>query len=99
MDFFRNLSKKFDMNGEIENKDKSLPLDKAIRDIEELFFYEKEGELYEFLLCAVEKPLIENVLYKTEGNQLRAAKVLGINRNTLHMKIKKLNIDVNRFKS
>ncbi|MFH1504067.1 MAG: helix-turn-helix domain-containing protein [Candidatus Omnitrophota bacterium] len=39
------------------------------------------------------------MLKKTEGNQLETAKILGINRNTLHTKIRKLNIDVDSFKS
>jgi len=40
----------------------------------------------------VEKPLITHVLRKTEGNQVRAASLLGINRNTLRKKIKELGI-------
>jgi DNA-binding protein Fis len=35
----------------------------------------------------VEKPLIEYVLTKTEGNQTKTANMLGINRNTLRKKI------------
>lgn len=58
----------------------------------------KEGELYKSMLAEIEKPLIESVLEKTEGNQLKTAKILGINRNTLHSKIRKLQIDVGRFK-
>jgi two-component system nitrogen regulation response regulator GlnG len=49
-------------------------------------------ELYKFVVNAVEKPLIESVLAKTRGNQYKAAQILGINRNTLHTKIKKLGI-------
>ena len=86
------------MNGEISNIDKSPSLANAIKDIEELFFHEKEGELYKFLLYSFEVSLLENILYKTEGNQLKAAKILGINRNTLRSKIKKLKIDVTRFR-
>ncbi len=83
---------------EAENQEKSERLVRALSDVEDFFLHKKEGELYEFLLNVVEKPLIENILCKTEGNQIRTAKILGINRNTLRMKIKKLNINVERFR-
>ena len=86
------------MPGENYNKDGSLPLAEAIRDVENFFFYEKEGELYQFLLTAMEKPLIENTLHRTKGNQLKTARILGINRNTLRTKIRKLKIDIGQFK-
>ena len=73
-------------------------LAKAIEDVENFFMQKKEGEIYKFLLAVIEKPLIEKVLYKTEGNQFKSAKILGINRNTLHAKIQKLNINVEDFK-
>jgi len=74
-------------------------LAKALEDVEDFFLREKEGKLYKFLLNVVEKPLIENVLRKTEGNQLKTAKILGINRNTLHSKIEKLKINIGDFRS
>ena len=37
---------------------------------------------------SVEKPLLESVLHKLQGNQSHAAQVLGINRNTLRKKMK-----------
>ncbi len=80
-------------------QNRSLMLAKAIEDVEDFFLREKEGKLYKFLLNVVEKPLIENVLRKTEGNQLKTAKILGINRNTLHSKIEKLKINVGDFRS
>lgn len=55
-------------------------------------------KLYRFILERIEKPLIEIVLNKTSGNQLQAARILGINRNTLHSKIKKFRIRVENFK-
>ena len=61
-------------------------------------YKEKKGVLYKSILEAVEKPLIEDVLERTEGNQLKAAKILGINRNTIRAKIKKFSIDPNRWK-
>jgi two-component system nitrogen regulation response regulator GlnG len=44
--------------------------------------------LYETVISEVEKALIRIVLNETGGNQLKAAKTLGINRNTLRTKIK-----------
>jgi len=52
--------------------------------------------LYYSVIEATEKPLIENTLKTTYGNQLKAAKILGINRNTLRSKIKKLGIELNK---
>lgn len=49
-------------------------------------------DLYNIVVSEVEKALISMVLKETEGNQLRAAKLLGINRNTLRSKIKSLGI-------
>jgi two-component system nitrogen regulation response regulator GlnG len=40
----------------------------------------------------VERPLLEFILERTSGNQLRAAQILGINRNTLRKKITMLGI-------
>jgi len=48
--------------------------------------------LYEIVLSEVEKALIMMVMKETGGNQIRAARLLGINRNTLRSKIKKLGI-------
>ena len=45
------------------------------------------GGLYAMVLRAVEKPLLEVVMRRTEGNQSRAAEWLGLNRNTLRKKL------------
>ncbi|MFA5099890.1 MAG: helix-turn-helix domain-containing protein [Candidatus Omnitrophota bacterium] len=65
----------------------------------ELIYAEKRGDLYKAVFDAVEKPVIEYVLAQTEGNQLKAARILGINRNTMRTKIRKLSIDTNRWKN
>ena len=52
------------------------------------------GDIYSMVIQRVEKPLITLVLKKTAGNQVRAASLLGINRNTLRKKIKELGIKV-----
>lgn len=69
-------------------------LDKLIQELAESCFFSKRKHLYKFIIEAAEKPLIERVLLETEGNQLQAAKILGINRNTLRSKIKKLGITI-----
>jgi two-component system, NtrC family, nitrogen regulation response regulator GlnG len=57
----------------------------------------EEGDLYANLLEHLERPLIELTLEKTGGNQLQAAALLGINRNTLRKKISALGIDPRRI--
>jgi DNA-binding protein Fis len=59
---------------------------------------EKSGILYKTVMAKVEKQLVDFVLEQTEGNQLKTARILGINRNTLRTKIKKLGIDIMRWK-
>ncbi|GBD43876.1 Nitrogen assimilation regulatory protein [bacterium HR40] len=53
--------------------------------------------IYHRILHEVERPLIERVLRFTGGNQLRAADILGLNRNTLRKKIRELEIHLPRF--
>ena len=47
-------------------------------------------------LALLERPLLAHVLALTGGNQLRAARMLGLNRNTLRKKIRDLDIQVYR---
>jgi len=54
--------------------------------------------LYDRILKEVEMPLLTLTLAATRGNQLRAADLLGINRNTLRKKIRDLDIQVTRGK-
>jgi Fis family transcriptional regulator len=49
---------------------------------------EKPGDVYEMVISCVERPLIEAVLSRVDGNQTHAAQMLGINRNTLRKKMK-----------
>ena len=52
--------------------------------------------VYDRLLREVERPLIMRTLAATRGNQLKAADILGLNRNTLRKKIRELDIPVGR---
>ncbi len=49
-------------------------------------------DLHAQVMSQVERPLLELVLEQTRGNQLQAARILGINRNTLRKKIRALGI-------
>lgn len=57
-----------------------------------------KGDMHRSILDAVEKPLIEYALEQTEGNQQKAARILGINRNTMRSKIRKLAINTSQWK-
>lgn len=56
----------------------------------------ESGDVYTMVLEQVERPLLRFVLEKTRGNQVRAAEILGINRNTLRKKITELGIEVKK---
>ena len=56
------------------------------------YFKDLDGEqptssIFDMVMSCVEKPLIETVMHHADGNQTRAADLLGINRNTLRKKI------------
>ena len=62
----------------------------------ERYFKDMDGEkptsIYEMVLKNIEKPMIETVLGKAEGNQSLAAEMLGVTRNTLRKKMQQLRI-------
>jgi two-component system nitrogen regulation response regulator GlnG len=53
----------------------------------------EESNLHDVVVKLVEKPLLKCVMRHTSGNQVRAAKLLGINRNTLRRKLKELGLE------
>jgi two-component system nitrogen regulation response regulator GlnG len=79
---------------------RALGLDDAVRqrvwELLETVGPEGTGTLYDSVLAAIERPLIELVLDRAGGNQVRAADILGINRNTLRKKIADLGIAVRK---
>jgi two-component system nitrogen regulation response regulator GlnG len=56
----------------------------------------EKGDIHAMVLEQVERPLIRLVMEKCRWNQVKAADVLGINRNTLRKKISELNIEMKR---
>ena len=55
-----------------------------------------KGDIYNMVMEQVERPLIRLVLEKCRWNQVKAADILGINRNTLRKKISELQIEMKR---
>lgn len=59
----------------------------ALRDVDQ-----SPPDLYDRLLREIETPLLRRVLLATRGNKLKAAEILGLNRNTLRKKLDKLGM-------
>jgi two-component system, NtrC family, nitrogen regulation response regulator GlnG len=66
--------------------------------IDRHFYISGKGHIYADIINSIEKTVILKALEQSNGNQLLAARLLGINRNTLHKKIVQFSIDVWRFK-
>ena len=66
-------------------------IDECIRESLNTYFQDMDGiennGMYDMLLNAVEKPLLEVVMQRADQNQSRAAEWLGLNRNTLRKKL------------
>ena len=89
-----------------DRPDTSLPdydnfsLEQIIKQKLEDYFQRTRGvqpeNLYSLVIQRVERPLIELTLKAAKGNQIRAAKILGINRNTLRKKIVDLHVNIKK---
>lgn len=53
----------------------------------------RQGDLYQMVIGEVEQAMLASVMRYTNGNQTRAAEVLGINRSTLRKKLKRYELD------
>lgn len=82
----------------MEAKNYGVSLEQAFKELDNNFLKLEDHEIYKKVIQDIERPLIEKALQRTFGNQIKAAKILGINRNTLRSKIKKLRIDVDKWK-
>jgi len=78
----------------------TVSLEKLVKSKLEILFQQREeaqvdlDNLHRIVIEQVEKPLIELALEAYKGNQVRTAKMLGINRNTLKKKIDTYKIRV-----
>ena len=77
------------------------PLAQAVeRHIRQFLAASRDGmpmrDIYDQVIAEVERPLIQMTLSATRGNQIKAAAMLGLNRNTLRKKIRDLDIPVVR---
>jgi len=52
----------------------------------------RPGHVYREAVAVIERPLLAHALALTGGNQLRAARLLGMNRNTLHKRCRELGL-------
>ncbi len=83
----------------------SVSLEKLVKSkLEVLFAQQKEAQvdlngLYNVVMEQVEKPLLELALRAYNGNQVKTAQMLGINRNTLKKKIDNYKIRVKKLNS
>ena len=72
-------------------------LTSTVRKVMRQYFKDLDGEkasgIYDMVVLAVEKPMLEVVMGQAHGNQTRAAELLGMNRNTLRKKLVQHGLD------
>ncbi len=80
-----------------EAAERESDLSSTVRKMMKQYFKDLDGEkasgIYNMVVNCVEKPLLEVVMYHAQGNQTRAAELLGINRNTLRKKLQEHGLD------
>lgn len=80
----------FDLD--VEEQHKHAPLSECVETALKDYFEQLNGHttanLYDMLMAEVEAPLLKATLLHTNGNQSRAAEILGLNRGTLRKKLK-----------
>ena len=81
----------------VANNKTKEPLRECVRDALTSYFDKLDGHsatgLYQLVLAEVESPLLETVMQYTEGNQTKAATLLGMSRSTLRKKLTLYNLD------
>ena len=86
--------KKYESKSEASRENE---LTSTVRKVMRQYFKDLDGEkasgIYDMVVLAVEKPMLEVVMFQAQGNQTRAAELLGLNRNTLRKKLQQHGID------
>ncbi|HTH16259.1 MAG TPA: nitrogen regulation protein NR(I) [Magnetospirillum sp.] len=86
-----------DSMGAVEGEGLSTTVERHLRE-----YFNSHGDglpppgVYDRVLREIERPLISLALEATRGNQIKAAQILGLNRNTLRKKIRDLDLSVAR---
>ena len=80
-----------------DNSARDSELSSCVRRVMKQYFKDLDGEtptdVYDMVLVNIEKPMLEVVLSHVQGNQTKAAELLGLNRNTLRKKLQQHGID------
>ena len=86
------VSSPFITNAHVQSQEKPQALRTAAQKAVAHYLQQLNGQdvndLYELVLSELERPLLEEVMKYTRGNQTRAANLMGINRGTLRKKLK-----------
>ena len=81
---------------EVPDSSRSEPLRTCVKVAVENYIRQLDGDdvsgIYDLVMAEVEAPLLETVLAHANGNQSRAAAMLGINRATLRKKVKRYGL-------
>ena len=81
----------------VATEKRNEPLRECVRSALESYFKQLNGHavsnLHQLVLTEVEQPLFETVMRYTDGNQTRAAALLGISRSTLRKKLSRYGLD------
>ena len=88
--------RKIKIESKADDKNLSLPgiIDRYFINNMSKLLKENNNNIHSRVISEVEKSIIKNTLLITKGNQVKAAEMLGLNRNTLRKKIGDLNINI-----
>ncbi len=98
-DVKEHLKNSFEINENDENLTLESLIEKRISKLTSSFNDNSVNiNVYDEFIRTMEKPLIENILNYTRGNQIKASYILGLNRNTLRKKISELGVTVRKVR-